>query len=65
MEDKGGVNMKDIDTCKFGLKPQCPEINKPIMVGFLALVKELAITVESIDEINEICSNCDSFTPKE
>ena len=57
--------MKDIDTCQHGLKPQCPEIANPTMVDFLALVKKLAITVESIDAINEICSNCASFTPKE
>jgi hypothetical protein len=57
--------MKDIDTCQHGLKPQCPEINNPIMVDFLVLVKNLAVTVESINAINEICENCASFTPKE
>jgi hypothetical protein len=57
--------MKDIDTCQHGLKPQCPEIANPTMADFLELVKELAITVESIDALNEICSNCSSFTPKE
>jgi len=57
--------MKDIDTCQHGLKPQCSEIANPIMIDFLALVKKLAITVESINTINEICSNCTSFTPKE
>jgi len=57
--------MKDIDTCQHGLKPQCAEIANPTMVEFLALVKELAITVEAIDTLNEICSNCSSFTPKE
>ena len=57
--------MKDIDSCQHGLKPQCPEITNPIMVDFLALVKKLSITVESIDALNEICENCTSFTPKE
>jgi hypothetical protein len=57
--------MKDIDTCKHGLKPQCPEITNPIVVDFLALVKNLAITVESIDAINEVCKNCNSFEAKQ
>ena len=57
--------MKDIDTCQHGLKPQCSENANPTMVDFLALVKNLAITVESIDALNEICENCASFTPKE
>ena len=57
--------MKDIDTCQHGLKPQCPEITNPIVVDFLALVKNLAITVESIDEINEVCKNCNSFEAKQ
>ncbi len=57
--------MKDIDTCQHGLKPQCPEITNPIVVDFLALVKKLAITVESIDAINEVCKNCNSFEAKQ
>jgi len=57
--------MKDIDTCQHGLKPQCPEITNPIVVDFLALVNNLAITVESIDTINEVCKDCDSFEVKQ
>lgn len=57
--------MKDIDTCKHGLKPQCPEINNPIVVDFLELVKKLAVTVESVNAVNEVCENCDSFEAKE
>ncbi len=56
--------MKDIDTCQHGLKPQCPEFTNPIVVGFLALVKNLAITVDSIDAINEVCKKCNSFKAK-
>ncbi|MDH4027624.1 MAG: hypothetical protein OEU95_02175 [Nitrospirota bacterium] len=57
--------MNDIDTCQHGLKPQCPEINNPIMVDFLESVKKLAITVESIDAINEVCRDCNSFEAKQ
>ena len=57
--------MKDIDTCQHGLKPQCPEIANPTIVDFFALVNDKAVTMESIDAINEICENCASFTPKE
>ena len=57
--------MKDIDTCKHGLKPECSEINNPIMVDFLELVKNLAVTVEAINEINEVCKSCSSFEPKQ
>ncbi len=57
--------MKDIDTCQHGLKPQCPEIKNLIVVDFLALVKKLAITVESINAINEVCKDCDSFEAKQ
>ena len=57
--------MKDIDTCQHGLKPQCPEIANPTMIDFLALVKNLAITVDSINAINELCQDCASFNAKE
>ena len=57
--------MKDIDTCKHGLKPQCPEINNPKVVDFLKLVENLAVTVESINAINEVCEDCGSFEAKE
>ncbi len=57
--------MNDIDTCQHGLKPQCPEITNPIVVDFLALVKNLAITVESINAINEVYKNCNSFEAKQ
>lgn len=57
--------MNDIDTCQYGLKPQCAEITNSIMIDFLASVKNYDITVESINVINELCSNCTSFTAKE
>ena len=57
--------MKDIDTCQHGLKPECPQITHPIMAHFIGLIENLAITVDSINEINELCEDCNSFTPKE
>jgi len=57
--------MKDIDTCKHGLKPQCPEITNPVVIHFLELVKNLAVTVDAIEEINEVCKRCDSFEEKQ
>ena len=59
-----GIIMQDIDTCKHGLKPQCAEIANPVMAEFLELVKRVAVTVESIDAINEVCENCSSFEAK-
>ncbi|MEW6600574.1 MAG: hypothetical protein AB1499_06350 [Nitrospirota bacterium] len=56
--------MKDIDTCKHGLKPQCPEITNPIVVEFIELVNNLTVTVEAINAINEVCERCNSFEAK-
>jgi hypothetical protein len=56
---------KEFSKCPHGLTQQCPEIANQIMMKILALHSSEDITLETIEEVNELCRNCELFEVRE
>ncbi len=51
--------------CQLGLTPQCPQINNPIMQKFFAGSPTDYFTTEDMQEADNLCATCSSFTPRQ
>lgn len=55
---------RKIQNCKHAMKSSCPNIGHGIMKLLFAGEDKNSITVELLDEIDTLCSNCEAFEAK-
>jgi hypothetical protein len=62
-----GINDMDkvFINCRYAFTQQCPEINGPLIKEILLKLPIKDITSDTVEALNELCRNCDSFEVKQ